>query len=167
MNRAHVHLLINHAPMFTFLLGLLVLFIGRLRRSAEITMVALVLFVTAAVVTVPTYLSGQGSSRILKGLEGMDREVTKNHSSAAQFALICSLILGAVAVWALLEWRRTGDLAGRTRMIVWVVALFTTAVMMRASYLGGAVRHTEARPDFVVPTAEPQGPGGGPASGAP
>ena len=47
MHRAHGHLLINHAPMVTFLPGLLVLFIGRLRRSAEVTMAAPVLFVGA------------------------------------------------------------------------------------------------------------------------
>ena len=49
MNSAHLHIAINHFPVFCVLIGLLVLLIAHLRRSPEILMVALVLFVVAAV----------------------------------------------------------------------------------------------------------------------
>jgi len=155
MNAAHFHITINHFPVFCVLIGLVVLLIGHLRRSSEITMVALVLFVLAAVATVPTYISGRNSSRVIRGLPGVVREVTRAHSGAATPALYASLVLGVASLWGLKQWRALGDIAGSIRGSVWALAIVTTALMFWTAYLGGEVRHTEARPDYVIPTAEP------------
>lgn len=168
MNAAYLHLTINHFPVYCVLIGLLVLLIGQLRRSREITMVALFLFVLAAVTAIPTYQSGRGSSQVIRGLPGVVREITRAHASAAWWAYISSLILGAAALWGLIQ-MRTCDLARWIRGTVWILAIVTTGLMLWTAYLGGKVRHTEARPDYVVPTAEPtdaSAPGGG-GPGAP
>lgn len=158
MNPAHLHITINHFPVFCVLIGLLVLLIGQWRRSREITMVALVLFVLAAVVVIPTYISGQNSSRVIRGLPGVVREVTRSHSAASRPALIATLILGVLSLWALVQWRRRGDLTRWVRASVWAMAIASTGLLLWASHLGGQVRHTEARPDYVIPTAEPRTP---------
>jgi uncharacterized membrane protein len=155
MNAAHLHITINHFPVFCVLIGLLVLAIGQVRRSREITMVALILFVLAAVVVIPTYTSGRGSSRVIRGLPGVAREFTRSHSSAAWPALIATLILGALAAWGLVQWRRLGDITSWVRGAVWGLAIASTGLLLWTAYLGGEVRHTEARPDYVIPTAEP------------
>ncbi len=168
INAAHLHIAINHFPVFCVLIGLLVLLIGQLRRSREITMVALVLFVLAAVICIPTYTSGRGSSRVIRGVEGVVREVTRSHSAAAWPTLIATLILGAVSAWGLVQWRRAGDISRGVRGAVWVLAIASTALLIWTTHLGGQVRHTETRPDYVIPTAEPtspSGPGGGSPGG--
>jgi len=156
MNAAHLHITINHFPVFCVLIGLLVLLIGQLRRSREITMVALILFVIAAVSVIPTYYSGRNSSRVIRGVEGVVREVTRAHSSAARPAYYATLLLGVIAAWGLVQWRRKGDLTGWVRGAVWALAIASTGLLFWAANTGGKVRHTEARPDYVIPTEEPE-----------
>ncbi len=165
MNAAHFHITINHFPVICVLLGILVLAIGHWRRSSEITMIALVLFVLAAVVTIPTYYSGRNSSRVIRGVEGVARDITRTHSGAASWAFYASLVLGLVSAWALRQWRSAGDLTARARGLVWLVALLTVATLTRASLTGGKVRHTEARSDYVIPTEAPEEAGGPGAPG--
>ncbi len=144
--------------------------IGHIRRSSEVTWSALVLFVIAALATIPTYTTGKGSGRVIRGLPGVIREFTIEHSQSAQFALIACLLLGAVSIWGLWQMRNAGDTSGGIRWAVWILAIFTTAIMFRTADLGGKIRHTETRPDYVLPTADPNaGPGepGGPGGGAP
>lgn len=166
MNAAHLHITINHFPVICVLLGIIVLLIGHWRRSSEITMVALVLFVLAAVVTIPTYYSGRNSSRVIRGAEGVMREITREHSGAAGWGYYASIVLGLVSAWGLWTWRAAGELAPRMRALVWVAALLTASTLARASWTGGKVRHTEARPDYVIPTEEPEAPGGGAGAGS-
>ncbi|MCE7938450.1 hypothetical protein DCC79_06290 [bacterium] len=165
MNAAHLHITINHFPVICVLLGILVLCIGHWRRSSEITMVALVLFVLAAVVTVPTYYSGRNSSRVIRGVEGVVRDITRAHSGAATWAYYVTLVLGLLAAWGLKQWRSAGDLTSRVRGLVWIVAILAATTLARASLTGGKVRHTEARPDYVVPTEAPEEAGGPGAPG--
>lgn len=167
MNTAHIHLTINHFPVFAVLFGLFVLLVGRTRRSAEVTSVALMTFVIAALATVPTYYTGKGSSRVIRGLPGVEREYTIAHAEAAQLALILCLILGALSLWALLQIQRSGDIAVGIRWSVWILAIVTAGMMFRTSHLGGQIRHTETRPDYVLPTEDPSGGPGGPGGEAP
>lgn len=64
MNAAHLHLLINHLPLWGVVLGLLVGLYGAWRRSEDAVRVALMLFVVAALGAVAAYFSGHAAEEI-------------------------------------------------------------------------------------------------------
>lgn len=158
MNAAHLHLLINHLPLWGVVLGLLVGLYGAWRRSEDAVRVALMLFVVAALGAVAAYFSGHAAEEIVEAL-GRSHEAIETHEEAGNLAAYLTIALGVLALGTLLR-RRPVASAWRTALLV--LAVVTLGVVGYAANLGGRISHPEitgtslqnARPPAGIPEHE-------------
>ncbi|HVZ39117.1 MAG TPA: hypothetical protein VHI13_07560 [Candidatus Kapabacteria bacterium] len=145
-NSAHVHLLTNHVPVMAALIGLLLLLVALLRRSAEMTRAGMIVMVLAALAAVPAYLTGDPAEHIVNNLPGVQRSDIHEHEESAQYALVAVELTGLLALFGLARYWSAAVLPRGFVAALLFLALLTSAIMARTAYLGGMVRHTEIRP---------------------
>lgn len=150
MNSAHIHLILNHIPILGTIFGLLVLAAGMIARSSLLQKTGFITFIVTAVLTIPTYLTGEPAEDVVKGLPDISRGAIELHDQTAMIAFIIVGVLGIWALFALWRFRR----AERVRWIsgiALVLALAGTVTMIWTAELGGRIHHQEIRPGFQAP----------------
>jgi hypothetical protein len=142
---AHIHLFLCHVPVMAILFGLGWLAFGLWRGSREIQKAALGMFIVAAVLAVPSYLTGEPAAGAIKGLPGFSERILEQHQAAAGVALAGCIALGIVALAGLILFRgRT--VAGWFVMLLLAGAVVVGVLVARTANLGGQIRHSEIRP---------------------
>ena len=142
---AHIHLALCHVPVMAILFGLIWLAFGLWRGSRDIQKAALVMFVLAAILAVPLYLTGGTASGVIKGLPGFSDPILEQHQAAAGVTLAGCLVLGFVALAGLLLFRGRA-VAVRFSMGLLAGALVVGSLVIWTANLGGQIRHSEIRP---------------------
>src|SRR5215471_12699072 len=109
MNGPHLHLIVNHIPIFGTAFGSIVLLVGLLKKSEDLKKAGLLFLIVAALATIAAYYSGKASPRVVKALPGVTRSYIHDHAEAGEWAFVLIGVLGAVALvtW-LLSLRKTG-----------------------------------------------------------
>lgn len=162
MNGPHLHLILNHIPVLGTAFGSLLLLIGLIKKSPDIKKMGLLFFVIAALVTIPTFYSGRASPKIVKELPGVTRPFIHDHAEAGEYSFIVVGVLGALALLGWIFSCRTSGERNWIYVLLFILSLPVGAAMARTAYLGGQIRHTEIRSDFVpppprIPTTAPAG----------
>ena len=144
MNWAHVHLILNHLPVLGTVFGFALLAWAVLRRNETLQRAALGTFVLTALAAIPVFLTGEPSEDLVQRLAGTAKQAIEAHEESAVVALIAIEALGAMALAALVLFRKRGIprpfAAGAL-----VFALATVAWMAQTANLGGRIRHAELR----------------------
>jgi len=143
MNLAHVHLLLNHFPVIGTLMGL-GLFLGSIvGKSEDLKRAGLVVFLGIALLSIPTYLSGNAAEREIQDLPGVSGALIVRHEDAALLAYVFMEITGAFAWFGLWQFRRNSRLGRGTLSAVLLLSVATVGLMANAANIGGAIRHPE------------------------
>jgi uncharacterized membrane protein len=142
---AHLHLILNHLPVVGSFFAFLLLAWGYLRRSDDIKRAALGSAVAVALVTIPTYLTGEPAWEGIMDVPGDNDAFVLAHQRMAQFAFAACALAGLVALIAL--WRGRGGrlLPAKLSTFVLILLLATTGLTAWVANLGGMIRHTEIR----------------------
>jgi uncharacterized membrane protein len=145
MNGTHLHLILNHAPLFGayFALGLIIL--GLIFRNSNLDRGGLVLLVASALLTIPVHLTGEPAESGVRGLPGVTREVIHEHEESALPTLLVFELAGAAALFGLVRYRTSPMLPRGFTLAVLGLTVVTTVMIARTAYLGGQIRHTEIR----------------------
>jgi MFS family permease len=151
MNPTHIHLMLNHAPVLGTLFGLCLLAFGLWRKSEDNKKAALGVFVLAALLSVPVYLTGEPAEDAVKGLPGVSKSIIEAHEAAATVALVGVSLVGMSAFGGLVIFRRGKSLPVWFGSAIIGTAIIVSGMMARAANLGGQVRHTEVRAGAVLP----------------
>ena len=64
MSPVHWHLLLNHVPVIGTILGVLLLAWGTIRKSEELKQASLSIFIGAAVIAIPAFLTGEPAEEV-------------------------------------------------------------------------------------------------------
>jgi len=142
---AHIHLALCHVPILAILFGLAWLAFGVWRGSRDIQKAALVMFVLAAILAVPLYLTGGTAAGVVKGLPGFSDHVLEQHQAAAGVTLAGCLVLGIVALAGLILFRDRA-VVGWFGVLLLAGALVVGSLVVWTANLGGQIRHSEIRP---------------------
>ena len=142
---AHLHLLVNHAPIFGSLFALLVFLASYVKSTDVLRRTALVVLIATAIAGAAADLSGDAAEEAVKGLPGVRHDDIEAHSQMGDKAYILADVLGVLALGALVRWRRRPIPSGATAVMVLATA-FVFGAMAYTGLLGGRVRHTEVRP---------------------
>ncbi len=143
MNLAHIHLLLNHFPVIGTLIGL-GLFLGALiGNSNDLKKASLVIFLGIALLSIPTYMSGNAAQAEIKGLPGVSNTLIVQHQNAALLAYVFMEIMGAVSWFGLWQFRRNSRFGSWTLAAVLLLSVVTVTLMANAANIGGAIRHPE------------------------
>jgi hypothetical protein len=160
MDPTHLHLLLNHVPTVGFGIGLALFILALLWRSNDLKQASLVVFVVVALVTIPTYVTGNAAQIKLLNLGAIGtaqsarttQSLVQTHEGAAFLALTFMEVTGALAWIALWQFRRrllfSNGMAG-TLLVLGVITLALTAL---AANVGGHISHPEIRGTEEVTT---------------
>jgi hypothetical protein len=149
---AHLHLLVNHAPIFGSLFALLLLIASYFTSADVLRRTAFVVLVATALAGAAADLSGDAAEEAVKGLPGVRHDDIEAHSQMGDRAYILGGVLGVLALGALVRFRRRPIPASATLVAVLATA-FVGGAMMYTGLLGGRVRHTEVRPGATAADA--------------
>src|SRR6185436_16974314 len=141
----HIHLLLNHVPTIAFGIAL-GLFIGSIvSRSDDLKKGALTVLVAVAILTFPTYVSGNAAAEAILTMPDVSKTLIDTHEGAALLSCIFMEVTGMVAWLALWQMRRAGKISARTLGTVLLLAAVTMGLVTRAANIGGEIRHSEIR----------------------
>ncbi len=152
MNEVHVHLMLNHLPVVGSFFAVMLLASAVWRRSDELIKVAFGAFVLIAVVTVPTYKTGDAAQMMVDDLPGVTMEAIRHHESAAQISGSCVMVVGLMALIGLILFRKK-PASMKFAFLVLALSLVAAGTLAWTANLGGQVRHTEIRNE-ITPKAE-------------
>ncbi|MEO7458002.1 MAG: hypothetical protein ABIY52_17225 [Gemmatimonadaceae bacterium] len=152
MTGAHLHLLVNHAPIFGAIFALALLVASYVYAPDVLRHTALVVLVATGIAGAAAKWTGDPAEEAIHGFPGVQRAVIHEHESMADKAFIAAALAGVLAAGALLKWRRAplpGGVAGGAL----IAAAIVSGAMGYTGLLGGRVRHTEVRPDATAADA--------------
>jgi|SRR5688572_17902980 len=144
LDPTHLHLLINHLPVFGSLMGLLVLIYGIISKSDQTKIAAYLVLIVSAIGAGISYFTGDDAAETVENLPGVSRDIIGMHADAALFAVIAFAIVGVMSLVAIIMTKRNV----RSKLMAWIVLIITLwafSVVARTSYLGGQIRHSEIR----------------------
>ena len=144
MNAAHLHLVLNHAPLFGVLFGALGLAVALLRRSDDMARLSLGLLLIGGLLAVPAKLTGEEAEEIVEEIGGISHDVIHEHEEAGETATIAAGLLGLVALGGLLGFRQRAVPRGFLAAVL-LGSLAVGGWVGYTNYLGGQIRHTEIR----------------------
>ena len=146
-------MVINHVPVLGTIFGLALLAFAVWRGSDELKKAALGTFVISALLTVPTYLTGDPAWDVVSALPGVSDSAFHQHDDAAGVAFMGSAIVGVLALGGL-SWFRDGKPVKKWFSAVMLAgAVAVAGLMIWTANLGGQIRHTEIRSDNVPETS--------------
>ncbi len=143
MNATHLHLILNHVPVFGTIFELALLVLALMRMSEELKRVAFGWLIATALLAVPVYLTGEPAEKEVSGLPGVSKGIIERHEDAAQIAFLALLVLGVIALVFLVGSRRKATVPRWMGVVVLAGSLVVSSLMTWTANLGGQVRHTE------------------------
>lgn len=155
MSESHLHLLTNHVSLFGLVFGLIILALGLFRKSEDLKLGATIIFLIAGLMILPAYETGEGSEDVVEKIATVKHDDIEEHEEAAKWARIVTLALAAIAIYALIRFRKDKTIPQGLSIAMFVVALFGFTVVARTAYLGGFIRHTEIHEGVGSPEAQP------------
>jgi hypothetical protein len=142
---AHLHLLVNHAPLFGAIFALVLLVASFIWAPDVLRRTALAVLIFTALAAVVADLSGDPAEDAIRGFPGVQRAIIHEHEEFADKAYIAASIVGVLALIGLVRYRR----APLTRGVTYTAlagAAVVSGMMAYTGLLGGRIRHTEVRP---------------------
>jgi uncharacterized membrane protein len=147
MDATHIHLALTHFPIMASVIGVGILVYGLLAKNDTAKKIALIVFILAAVVTIPVYLTGEEAEETVEHFEGITHDVIEEHEELAEKAIILMGLLAAMSVVSLLSIVKKKPFARIATTATLVVSLVTFGVFAQVGSFGGQIRHTEIRTD--------------------
>lgn len=142
MSFVDLHLMLNHVPVIGVMIVVFLLAIALVRRSSELSKVALTLLVVLGMVSVVVFLTGEPAEELIDGLAGVSQPALERHEDVAKYAMAVMEGIGLFALVVLAYF-------GRRTVPRWVTAvalllsLGASGTMAVTASLGGKIRHTE------------------------
>ena len=158
MDLAHIHLLLNHFPTIGFLIGGGLFVVSLFLKGDDLKLSSLVVLLGIALLSIPTYMSGNGAQDAIKSLPGVSKTLIEAHEGAALVAMVFMLLTGGFAWLALWQFRRLRRVPTWNLGLILVLTVVTFGLMARASNMGGEIRHEEIRASQATPAPAPAAP---------
>jgi hypothetical protein len=145
MDLTHIHLLLNHFPTIGYIIGGGLFALALITKSDDLKRASLVVLLGIALISIPTYMSGNGAQDAIKSLPGISKSLIDEHEGAALVGLAFMEFTGAFAWLALWQFRRLARIPDWNLAVILVLTVVSLGLMIRASNLGGEIRHAEIR----------------------
>src|SRR5579872_3241459 len=151
MDLAHLHLLLNHFPVIGTIIGAGLFVLSLFMRSDDLKRASLAVLLGIALLSIPTYISGNGAQDAIKSLPGISKSLIETHEGAAFLALGFMEFTGAFAWLGLWQFRRLARIPNWNLAVILILTLVSFGLMTWASNLGGEIRHPEIRAEQGTP----------------
>jgi hypothetical protein len=146
----HLHLAINHAPLYAELFALCLIVFGLWKARREFVTAALLVAIIAALCGIAADLTGDKAADFLTKanppIAGVDTKLIGEHDAAAGYVVISSCITGVIAIVALFIGHKRGARPRWLEVVIAIAILWSLTVVARTALLGGRIHHQEVRP---------------------
>ena len=149
MDPLQVHLALNHFPIIGTILCFAVLLYGLIKSEEAVTRVALVIFVTLAVISIPVHNSGEAAEHDVEEIAGVSEHFLEEHEDMGHWAYRLMLATGALALATLLGPRIKITNTKLLAMVTLLAAAITAGAMIYVGSLGGKIRRPDLRGETV------------------
>jgi uncharacterized membrane protein len=154
MNQVHLHLLLNHLPIFGSVLGGIVLAYGLWTKSNHTKIAAYILLLISSLGGIITYLSGEGAEEAIEKIQGISKNALEQHEEFAVVGLVAIIVLGVVALIGLYVTSKELKFEKMFSGSALFLTLISFGIFIRLGDLGGEIRHTEISAISNVATQE-------------
>lgn len=155
MNEAHLHLIVNHVPVIGTVIGIGLLAFAVWKKSTDVTLAAMYLFVLLAIAAVLVYLTGEPAEEVVEGIAGVSDAMLERHEEAA---LISTMLLGIYGLFAAgtlaLARKRATPISRLGSVMALILSFAPGAAMAYTANLGGHIRHSEIGSPAAVSVEE-------------
>jgi uncharacterized membrane protein len=148
---AHLHILVSVFPSFGLVIVLGFYLAGFLGDNEGIKRTCLVLFGLLALLSIPTFFSGQGSISALSGNTKVPRGLMNFHYWWGAAALVALILTGVAAVFDLVQSGRAGRTFDAKSGFLLVSGLAIVAVVLMIVADGWELNHAELQTTVVIP----------------
>lgn len=143
MDQTHIHLIITHLPIFSSILGGLVLIYGLWAKSNDTKIAAYGLFIISAIGSSIAYLTGEAAEESVEHLPGVFEATIERHEDFAIYALVSLITLGVVSILGIFLTLKKSTTTRTLAFIILLISLISFGLVARTGYLGGQIRHSE------------------------
>ena len=148
MNNAHYHLVVNHLPIITPLLGAMILLGGVILKNNTVKKTALVVFIFGSVTAFLAMYIGEGAEEIVEKIQGVSEDLIKNHEELAEKFALVNYLLGFVSLIGLwVGWKKESFFNSISALVL-VISFVVLFLAKETGTSGGEIRHSEIRTDF-------------------
>ena len=145
MNAAHLHLILNHAPLFALIGAIALLVWGLVRSSPEVRLVARITFIIAALAGLAAFFTGKGAEEAFENVPRFIEGLVERHEDASTAALVGIMLCGVLAAVGIAIDRASARAKRLAVGTLFAASLVTLGLTAYAANLGGQIRHSEVR----------------------
>ena len=148
MNALHLHLAINHSPLYATLFAIAFVLIGGITRKRTLSTAGLMVAVVAALCGIAADLSGDQAADVIDHgppIAGVEKTAVGPHDDAAGWFVTSSCITGGLAIVVLFVGRKKPVRPMWMEMVVAAALVFSLLIVVRVALLGGRIHHPEVR----------------------
>ncbi len=139
------HLLVNHLPIISVILGTLILIIGMLFHLKQVKIVGLSLFIFAAILFFPSMYTGGKTEHVIGDQPGVARYLIEEHEEIAERAEIIVDVLAVFALISILSIVTDKKISKWLVRITLVISLVSLYFVVETGHSGGQIRRPELR----------------------
>ncbi len=143
MNAAHLHVMLNHFPIFGIMFGFAFLVIGMVFKKPIHIKSAMWIVIIVALATIPVFLTGEGAEEVIEGYPDISREVIHEHEEWGEKALIVTLLIGIIALIGFLLQIFTKTLSPGVPWVLLILILGDFVILYETAEHGGKIIHRE------------------------
>ena len=143
MDQTHIHLLINHLPVFGSILGAFVLAQGLWKKSSPTIVAAYTVFICCSLGTGIAYLTGESAEETVENIQGINEIMLEEHEEMAIVAFIAFIVLGVVSILGMFVESKRYPVGRHLAIAVMLISIVSFGIVGWTGYLGGQIRHTE------------------------
>ena len=139
------HLLVNHLPIISVILGTIILIIGMLFHLKQVKIVGLSLFIFAAILFFPSMYTGGKTEHVIGDQPGVARYLIEEHEEIAERAEIIVDVLAVFALISILSIVTDKKISKWLVRITLVISLVSLYFVVETGHSGGQIRRPELR----------------------
>jgi hypothetical protein len=145
----HVHLAINHSPLYGELFALCLVLFGLIRKRREFVTAGLVVCILSALCGIAADLTGDSAAHFVSHanppIAGVDKTLIKDHDLAASWFVGSSCVTGFLAMVVLFIGHRRGVRPRWMEIVMAILIAHSLSVAGTTALLGGRIHHEEVR----------------------
>jgi hypothetical protein len=148
MNAEHIHLAVNHSPLYATMFAFFFVLVGLIIRNRTIVTAGLVITILSALCAVAAFTSGDEAADLIDDsppIAGVDKTMIHEHELAADFVLVSSGVAAVFAIVVLIFGRKRGQRPRWMEVVMAIILLWSLSVVARTALLGGRIHHPEVR----------------------
>jgi hypothetical protein len=143
MNSLELHLLTNHIPLFAAFFGFGLGFWALIVNNKSMMVAAMAILVLGGLSAIVANNSGEEAEELVERLAGYDGKLIHEHEEAAEVALLTSIIVAILAIFAWFTILRKWANAWVCVLIASVGGVASFAFMANTAREGGHIVHKE------------------------